>query len=127
MKALFASFTLLVAAGVASANVTASGSGKVIYVPDLGYIHAGVSSDGKTAEEAWQKNADAVKKIFDALNQMGLDPKDLKTGSIGLAPRYVTRPYQEPELGGYPASYDLTVTVRQLPDIGSVLQRMVRN
>jgi uncharacterized protein YggE len=127
MKALFASLALLVAAGVASANVTTSGTGKVVYVPDLGYIHAGVYSDGKTAEEAWQKNADAVQKIFDALKKMGLDPKDLKTGNITLTPRYVTRPYQEPELVGYTAGYDLTVTVHKLPEIGSILDSMVEN
>jgi uncharacterized protein YggE len=127
MKALLASLALLVAAGVASANVTTSGTGKVVYVPDLGYVHAGVSSDGKTAEEAWQKNADAVKKIFDALKAMGLDPKDLKTGSISLTPRYVNRPYQEPELVGYTASYNLTVTVRKLDDIGTILDSMVEN
>ena len=52
MKAFLASVALLVCTGLASANVTVSGTGKVVYVPDLGYIHAGVSSDGKTAEEA---------------------------------------------------------------------------
>jgi uncharacterized protein YggE len=127
MKALLASVALLAFAGLASANITTSGNGKVIYVPDLGYIHAGVSSDGKTATEAWEKNADAVNKIFEALKKMGLEPKDLKTGSVSLTPRYVTRPYQEPELVGYTASYNLTVTVHKLPDLGTILDSMVEN
>jgi uncharacterized protein len=127
MKALLASLTLLAFAGLASANVTITGTGKVTYVPDVGYIYAGVSSDGKTAEEAWQKNADAVQKIFDALKKFGLDPKDLKTSGVNLQPKYVQRPYQEPELVGYTASYDLSVTVRKLPEIGAVLDNMVEN
>jgi uncharacterized protein YggE len=127
MKALLASFALLAFAGLASANVTTSGTGKVIYVPDLGYIHAGVSTDGKTATEAWAKNADTVKKIFDALKQMGLDDKDLKTGHIGLTPRYVYRQNEEPLLVGYTASYDLTVSVRKLPEMGAILDTMVDN
>jgi uncharacterized protein len=127
MKTILASLALLACAGLASANVTTTGTGKVVYVPDLGYIYAGVSSDGKTAEEAWQKNADAVKKIFDALKKYGLDPKDLKTGHISLAPKYVHRQNQEPELVGYTATYDLSVTVHKLPEIGSILDSMVEN
>jgi hypothetical protein len=127
MKAALASIVLLAFTGLASANVTITGTGKVVYVPDVGYIHAGVSSDAKTADEAWQKNADAVKKIFDALKTFGLDPKDLKTSGVNLQPKYVTRPYQEPELVGYTASYDLSVTVRKLPEIGAILDSMVDN
>ncbi len=127
MKALLASFALLVCAGLASANVTVTGTGKVIYTPDLGYIQAGVSSDGLTAQEAWQKNADAVKKIFDALKKQGIDVKDLKTSGLNISPKYVYPVNKEPELVGYVVSYNLTVTVRDLSRIGALLDGMVAN
>src|SRR4051794_37687601 len=48
-------------------SITVSGTGKIVYVPDIGYIHVGVSSDAKTAAEAWKKNEAIVKQIFEAL------------------------------------------------------------
>ena len=61
MKALIASLVALIFAGFASANVSVNGTGKVTYVPNLVYVSVGVSSDGKTANEAWQKNEEIVR------------------------------------------------------------------
>jgi uncharacterized protein YggE len=127
MKALIAPLVALLFAGFASANVTVTGSGKVTYVPDLLHLVAGVSSDGKTATAAWQKNEAAVKKMFEALKALGIDPKDVKTSGLNLSPRYVHHTGQEPELVGYTASYDLSVTVRQLANAGRVLDALVEN
>jgi uncharacterized protein YggE len=110
---------------MASANVTVSGTGKVFYVPDVGHIQVGVSSDGTTAEEAWQKNGAAVRRLFEVLKSLGIEEKDFKTSGLNLAPRYVQRKDQEPLLVGYTATYDLSVTVRKLKDIGKVLDGLV--
>jgi uncharacterized protein YggE len=118
---------MLVAAGIASANVSVNGTGKVTYVPDLVYVSVGVSSDGKTADEAWRKNEEVVKKLFAALQTFGIDPKDMKTTGLSINPRYVSHKDQEPELVGYTAGYDLSVTVRQLADAGRVLDALVQN
>jgi uncharacterized protein YggE len=125
MKAAMATLLTLVCAGLASANVTVNGTGKVTYVPDLGHIGAGVSSDGTTADEAWQKNGAVVRKLFDVLKSLGIAEKDFKTTGLSLAPRYVNRKDQEPLLVGYTATYDLDVTVRELKEIGKVLDALV--
>jgi uncharacterized protein YggE len=127
MKPVLASLVLLCASSFASANVTVNGTGKVTYVPDIGYVNVGVSSDGKTAAEAWEKNRAIVQKLFDALKAMGLEPKDYKTSGLNLTPRYVHPKNQEPQLVGYTASYDLTVTVRKLNELGKVLDTLVEN
>lgn len=127
MKAFLATLLTLACAGLASANVTVTGTGKVVYVPDIGWVTVGVSSDGKTANEAWQKNADVVKKLFAALKAQGIDPKDMKTSGLSIVPRYIHPEHQEPRLVGYTASYDLTVTVRKLDALGRVLDRLVEN
>ena len=126
MKALYATLCALVIAGSASANITISGTGKITYTPDIGYINVGASSDGTTAaEKAWQKNAEIVKKMFDALKKLGLEPKDMKTGSLGVAPRYLYVKDQPPKLLGYTANYTLNLTVRDLNKLGIVLDRVV--
>ncbi len=129
MKKLLAVLVLLASTAFASASdrpsVTVTGNGKVTYVPDLGTIQAGVSSDGSTATEAWQKNEEAVHRIFAALKQLGIEDKDVRTSQLNLQPRYLHRQNEEPKLLGYTASYDLTITVRKLPALGKVLDRLV--
>jgi uncharacterized protein YggE len=127
MKALLATLVALLFAGFASANVSVNGTGKVTYVPNLVYVSVGVSNDGKTAAEAWQKNEEVVKKLFAVLKTFGIDPKDMKTAGLNIAPRYVTHQDREPELVGYTASYDLSVTVRKLDEAGRVLDALVDN
>jgi uncharacterized protein YggE len=127
MKPLVASLVALLFAGFASANVSVAGTGKVTYVPNLVYVSVGASSDGKTAAEAWQKNEEVVKKLFEVLKTFGIDPKDMKTAGLNIAPRYVYPQNQEPQLVGYTANYDLSVTVRKLDDAGRVLDALVEN
>ncbi len=127
MKALLTTFVLLTCAGVAPANVTVTGTGKVTYTPDMAHVAVGVCSDGKTAAEAWQKNAEAVRKVFAALKAYGVEPRDLKTTHLDVSPRYAPRKDREPELVGYRVAYDLSVTVRKLDDLGRVLDGLVEN
>jgi uncharacterized protein YggE len=127
MKAFLSSLVLLVGAGLSSANVTVTGNGKVVYVPDIGYISAGVSTEAKTATEAWDKNRDVVRQLFEALQCRGINPKDMQTTGLNIAPKYIYRPNVEPELVGYTVSYTLRVTVRKLDQMGSVLDDLVAN
>jgi uncharacterized protein YggE len=127
MKALLSTLMLLTCTSLASANVTVSGQGKVTYVPDIGYVTVGVSSKGKTAQEAWDLNNAVVKKLFDALKAHGIDPKDLQTSGLDIRPEYVHRKDQEPLLVGYSAGYDLKITVRKLGELGMVLDDLVKN
>src|SRR5262249_11923690 len=132
MKKLVTTFVLLACAGFAAASgtepapsITVAGHGKVVYVPDLGYIHCGISSDGVTAAEAWQKNEAIVKKIFEALKNLGLEERDFKTTTLNVQPRYLHKKDQPPKFLGYTASYNLVVTVRKLDQMGALLDQMV--
>jgi uncharacterized protein YggE len=127
MKAVLATLVLLAGAGIASADVTVNGTGKIVYVPDIGYVSVGVSSDGQSAEEAWKKNSATVAKLFAALNNLGIDPKDLQTSSLNISPRYTHPKDQEPQLIGYTVTYELRVTVRKLGEMGKVLDSLVDN
>jgi uncharacterized protein YggE len=133
MKKLFAVLALLAGTGFVAANnaaqpvpsITVSGTGKVVYVPDLGYIHVGVSSEAWTAAEAWTKNEEIVKKMFEALKKLGIEEKDLKTSNINVQPRYLHKQNEEPKFLGYTVSYDLSVKVHKLDQMGTVLDSMV--
>lgn len=115
----------LMLGGLAQASITVTGTGKIKYVPDVAHLGFGVIGEGKTAAEAWKKNADAVKKVFAALKALGIAEKDLQTGGVNVAPKYHHDKDKEPRLVGYVASYDLNVTVRRLADVGAVLDAAV--
>src|SRR5262245_47719175 len=108
MKKAIATLVLLATAGFAAASaaeptpsISITGSGKVLYVPDMGYVHVGVSSDGATAAEAWQKNEAVVRKIFEALKNLGLEERDFKTTNLNVQPRYHRPKDEAPRLIGY--------------------------
>jgi uncharacterized protein YggE len=132
MKKIITTLVLLVGAGIAAAStseptpsITVTGNGKIAYAPDMGYIHVGVSSDGVTAAEAWQKNEAVVKKIFDALKDLGIEERDFKTTNLNVQPRYLHKKDEAPKFLGYTASYNLVVTVRKLNQMSTLLDRMV--
>jgi uncharacterized protein YggE len=134
MRKFIAVVALLASSGFAAAaptgtqpppSITVSGTGKVVYVPDVGYVHVGVSSNGWTAAEAWKKNEEIVKKIVAHLKALGIEEKDLKTSNIHVEPRYEYKKDEQPKFLGYTVSYDLSVTVRKLDQMGDVLDGAV--
>lgn len=127
MKTVYATLCSLVLAGFATANVTVNGQGKVTYTPDVYYITVGVSSDAATADEAWKKNGEIVRKLFEVLKGYNIDARDMQTSGLNIQPRYVHKKDEEPRVVGYTASYDLKVTVRRMEDLGVILDSLVDN
>src|SRR5262245_5986356 len=115
----------LLLASAVQAGITVTGTGKVKYTPDVAYLNFGVSHRDKSASEAWKKNAEAVKKIFATLKELGIDEKDLQTTNVNVSPVYEHPQHKAPVLVGYEATYELQVTVRKLGDVGKVLDAAV--
>lgn len=122
-KLLLSALCLFACVAVATADVTVSGNGKVTYRPDMATIVVGVSSDGQSAKDAWDLNKIKVDRVFDALKKAGIDAKDMQTTNLNVSPKYDdSRPRQ---IVGYTVSYDLTVKVRKLDDLGGVLDALM--
>jgi uncharacterized protein len=126
MKPVLTTLCALLCVGAASANITVTGTGKVIYTPDMATLIVGVSSEGKSANEAWNKNRELVARLFEVLKKNGILPKDMKTSNLSVTPRYVEKDKKQ-ILVGYVASYDLTVVVHKLDDLGTILDGLVGN
>jgi len=125
MRTALATLATLVVAGVAQANVSITGHGKVTYVPNMAYVHASVSNEAKTAAEAWQKTSEAVKRLFQVLKDYGVDEKDFKTAGLNISPKFIHPKDKEPILVGYTVTYDLQITMRQLARLGAMLDQLV--
>src|SRR2546428_730079 len=127
MKTKLATLALLVFTGVASADITMTGNGKITYLPNVAQVSFGVSFDAKTANEAWQANAEIVKKLFQVLQERGIDPKDVKTTGLNISPKYFYPKNKKPQLVGYTVTYNLDITVRKLNELGGTLDALVAN
>jgi uncharacterized protein YggE len=129
MKSILTAAALFLAVGTASASpaISITGTGKVTYRPDVAKVTAGIFSDANTANEAWKNNAELVKKVFALLKARGIDPRDFQTSGVNIQPRYSNPKDGEPVLVGYTVGYDLTITVRKLDELGSLLDDLVEN
>jgi len=109
------------AAGVEQINtITVSGKGVVTITPDVAYIQFGLNTEGKSAQEAQQKNAELFSKIQDAIEKQGVQKADIKTV------RYYTQPDYQWEkdknvLKGYRSEHMVEVTYRKMDAIGALL------
>jgi uncharacterized protein YggE len=127
MRTALATLCVLASSTLAWGNLTVTGTGKVSYVPDRAIIQAGVSSPGKTATEAWDKNREVVRALFEALRKQGIDARDMQTTGLQLTPNYEYPKGGPRRLVGYTASYNLTVKVRDLDRLGKVLDGLVES
>ena len=103
-------------------TITVTGVGEITVEPDVAYVNFGVTTEGKTAEEAQSENA----KIFANVNkvlfeQLKIDQKDVQTVGFHVHPEYAYPKGKEPVISGYSATHSIRVTCRELERIGELL------
>ena len=99
-------------------TISVDGSGSVETEPDTATTSFGVVTQGATAQEAMSQNSEAMKKVIDALKRAGVPAKDLQTQYVSLDPRYDN---QGREILGYNASNSVSAVVRELAQVGHVI------
>jgi uncharacterized protein YggE len=99
------------------------GTGSVTTTPDTARLSAGVTTQGSTASEAMDSNAEAMQKVIDALKNAGIASKDLQTEFVSVNPRYDESSGQT--ITGYSASNSVSAVVRGLSDVGDVIDAAV--
>lgn len=101
----------------AQANVTAN--------PDIANVSAGVVTVAKTAAQAMQDNANKMSAVFAALKKAGVVDKDVQTSGISLNPQYNYQNNLPPTIINYQASNTVNIKVRDLKNIGPVLDALI--
>ena len=104
-------------------NLSAYGEAKV--EPDMATITLGVMTEGRTAAAAMQANATRMAGVVAALRQAGLAERDIQTSNLTLSPQYRYVENQPPQLTGYQASNQVTITVRDLKRLGPAVDATV--
>lgn len=128
-----APLALLVATVPAYAgSITIEGRGEVRAAPDMALINSGVTTQGATAREALDANTAAMADLIAALKEAGIEPRDIQTSGFSVNPNYVYSDARDangytlpPKINGYQVSNTVTVAVRDLEDLGSILDKSV--
>ncbi|WP_350335004.1 SIMPL domain-containing protein [Coralliovum pocilloporae] len=140
MKSLLSSFVvvcaLLTPASISHAEeqnpayLTITATGTVKAEPDMAVLTTGVQTRGKTAKEALRENSAAMEKALATITAAGVERKNIQTSNFSIQPQYIyprdsNGQSKPPKLVGYIVSNQVTVTVKDLDKVGSLLDAVI--
>ena len=101
-------------------RITVTGQGEAKAVPDIATLSIGVETEAKTPGEAFSANAVRMTAVMNSLKKAGIADEDMQTSQLGIWPIYTDR--QQPRTtAAYRVSNQLTVTIRAIDRLGSLL------
>jgi len=106
-------------------TLSVTGNGKVTLTPDIATVQLGVLTEKPSAKAARQAAAVAMTNVVDAIRKLGIEDKDIATASISLSPVYDYSNNASPRIRGYQLQNTVTVTVRNLDQLGDLLDNSV--
>jgi len=108
-------------------SVNVSGTGTAYLVPDIAYIYVGVHTEKLSAAEAVTENNDQTQTMIKALQDFGIDAKDIRTTNFSIWPNDKYDPQTGLPTGQKTYIVDNTVyvTVRDLAKLGDLLDTVI--
>lgn len=104
-------------------TIEVSGTGEVTLEPDIATFAIQVSEKGETTKEAQREANGKMSVLLSTLRANGIAEKDLKTTAITLRPSYIWVENKQ-VLDGQVAAQSLSVTVRDLAKLGSIIDEL---
>lgn len=110
-------------------SITVEGHADIDVEPDLARISVGVTTRAPTPAAAIDQNSAAARKVIDAARKAGIEPKDIRTGTLSLQQAFKNvrdaggNFEQRPD--GFSVTNSVTLQVRELPKLGPVLRQVV--
>lgn len=105
--------------------LTVEAKGEVQRAPDIATVSAGVVTRAASANAALTENRQRMTRVVEALRQAGIDRADIQTRQLMLNPQYRYRENETPTIEAYEARNEVSITVRELDDVGPVLDALV--
>jgi len=107
-------------------TLAVSGSGQIYLTPDMATISIGVQTEGKQAASVVRENTAQVKDVMAALKDFAIADKDIRTTNFSISPQQNWGPNGERLAVRYVVSNTVMVTVRDLEQIGALLDAVVQ-
>ncbi len=108
-------------AGVSEHAITLSATGKTTASPDTAEIELSVLTEGRTPQEVQRENTGKMNAIVEFVKASKVDPKDVKTATYSLYPKYEYLKGQS-NIAGYTLTQSLRIKLRDLAQVGAILE-----
>ncbi|WP_170764417.1 SIMPL domain-containing protein [Ruegeria lacuscaerulensis] len=131
--AFLATILAITAAGMTHAEerrITVDAAGVVQAAPDMATITLGVTNEDTQASKAMQATSEAVVQILKRLDEMGIETRDVQTRDLSLSPVWSGRNNlnnDRPEISGFVASNRVLVRVRDLTQLGTIMDAVIQD
>lgn len=128
---LLACATETYAADAKQRTLSLTGRAEVTAAPDMATISAGIVTEEKSARKALNDNNAAMAGVLQTITSAGVADKDIQTSNFSIQPKYTYPPRSEdgaqkpPSIVGYTVSNDISVIVRDLSKLGSIMDAVV--
>lgn len=114
--------------GTITGTISVTGLGTVQVVPDMATLDLGVTTMGDTAAAAMAANNEALTAVIGRLVGAKVADRDMQTSNLSLSPNWVMKPDGSgQEVKGYVASNQLRVRIRDLAQVGAVLDAAIQD
>ena len=112
-------------------GIIVTGSSSIELKPDMATISLGVESYATTVSVARDNASISINEMLDVMEKVGIDDEDIQTTAFNIYPQYEYIEVREDgrvrgvqELVGFTVSNMLLVTVKNLDDIGEIIDKL---
>ena len=112
-------------------RILVTGEGHAELAPDMAILALTVTREAETAGDALDANSNAMAEVLAAMKAAGIRENDLQTSGFSIQPRYFHPPVkpsgqrEAPQIVGYTVRNSLTVRVRDISSVGTILDKSV--
>jgi uncharacterized protein YggE len=106
-------------------TISVTGLGEVSLSPDIAFIYLGVHTEDASASEAVAANNTQTQEVIEALQNFGIDAKDIRTTNFSIWPSQNYGPDGLPLDTRYVVDNTVYVTVRDLTMLGELLDVVI--
>jgi len=101
-------------------SVSVVGEGQSAGAPDMAVVSLGVTHSDASAKAAMDRVSADARALLDVLDGFGVAPRDVQTQQVGVQPLW-NNDHGHRHIAGYVARNGLSVRVRDLSQLGAVL------
>lgn len=102
-------------------TITVSGTGMLTLEPDLAYIYIGIQTQDASASTAMAENTTKAQALISAIKSFEVEAKDIQTSNFSISPQPIYDDKYNVIDYTYMVQNTLHVTVRDLAQLGSLL------
>jgi uncharacterized protein YggE len=113
--------------------INVSGQSDIFLTPDIAYVYVGVHTESENVADALNENNTQSQAISDTLEELGIAKEDIQTSAFNIYPFQDYGPFgPSPDSGEeiptkYAVDNTVFVTVRELSQLGKILDSVVRS